>query len=450
MAEIGRDTQVGTALMSRYYNPLTGETYESTGSLDTPPEGFIPMDANYTPGMGTGTGTGANATYDPYAYSDIGRRALGGEYIDAMNFFWFDPVTGEEGQTTEGWSRVPDYAKPYTYLDPASRNQARNTFYESGAAFGGTGGFGGGMGGLLSGQAYAQQIAGGMPFEQVVAPGMSFSPDQPMGYIAEGATPFQPRPAFFPSVQDPSVGMTGADLGLPMGAGTPMPAGVTFDPESIRQIPAPQIDIEGLLADVDVDELLKNIGLQKIPEPVIPEPTPILSPITTPLQVQEPIGREIPEALDIPVQTLQDLPLNLGLPMTVEEPRILEPVVTENLGLPQINIPQITAIQEPIVETPTTVPLAIPEVVTPVLSAQAQEKMDRLSKNMIDAMGITVPQTATLATAATPLPASQRTVELPTATNLGISPFGFINPVANVESIVAPLATNKVGMIRER
>ena len=424
----------------------------------------------------------AEPTYDPYAYSDIGRRALGGEYIDAMNFFWFDPVTGEEGQTTEGWSRVPDFAKPYTYLDPASRNQARNTFYESGAAFGGTGGFGGGMGGLLSGQAYAQQIAGGMPFEQVVAPGMSFSPDQPMGYIAEGATPFQPRPAFFPSVQDPSVGMTGADLGLPMGAGTPMPAGVTFDPESIRQIPAPQIDIEGLLADVDVDELLKNIGLQKIPEPVIPEelpvsllspveepvipePTPILSPITTPLQVQEPIGREIPEALDIPVQTLQDLPLNLGLPMTVEEPRILEPVVTENLGLPQINIPQITAIQEPIVETPTTVPLAIPEVVTPVLSAQAQEKMDRLSKNMIDAMGINIPQTATLATAATPptqtfiapalnvdtpLPASQRTIELPTATNLGISPFGFINPVANVESIVAPLATNKVGMIRER
>ena len=225
---------------------------------------------------------------------------------------------------------------------------------------------------------------------------------------------------------------------------------MTFHPQSIRQLPAPQIDIEGLLADVDVDELLKNIGLQKIPEPVIPEPTPILSPITTPLQVQEPIGREIPEALDIPVQTLQDLPLNLGLPMTVEEPRILEPVVTENLGLPQINIPQITAIQEPIVETPTTVPLAIPEVKTPVLSAQAQEKMDRLSKNMIDAMGITVPQTATLATAATPLPASQRTVELPTATNLGISPFGFINPVANVESIVAPLATNKVGMIRER
>jgi hypothetical protein len=49
------DTQVGTALMSYYYNPATGETYDSTGSLDTPPEGFIPIDENYTPGMGTET-----------------------------------------------------------------------------------------------------------------------------------------------------------------------------------------------------------------------------------------------------------------------------------------------------------------------------------------------------------------------------------------------------------
>ena len=33
-----------------------------------------------------------------------------------------------------------------------------------------------------SGFEYARTIAGGMPFEDVVAPGMSFSPDQPMGY----------------------------------------------------------------------------------------------------------------------------------------------------------------------------------------------------------------------------------------------------------------------------
>ena len=49
------DMQFGTQLMSYYYNPATGETYDSTGSLDTPPEGFIPIDENYTPGMGTET-----------------------------------------------------------------------------------------------------------------------------------------------------------------------------------------------------------------------------------------------------------------------------------------------------------------------------------------------------------------------------------------------------------
>ena len=38
------------------------------------------------------------------------------------------------------------------------------------------------VGPIATGQAYAQQIAGGIPFEQVVAPGMSFSPEQPMGY----------------------------------------------------------------------------------------------------------------------------------------------------------------------------------------------------------------------------------------------------------------------------
>ncbi len=464
----------------------------------------------------------AEPTYDPYAYSDIGKRALGGEYIDSMNFFWFDPVTGEEGQTTEGWSRVPDSAKPYTYLEPTSRNQAKNTFYESGAAFGGVGGLGGlggvggvGGGGLLSGQAYAQQIAGGMPFEQVVAPGMSFSPDQPMGYTAQGATPFQPRPAFFPSVQDPSVGMTGADLGLPMGTGTPMPAGTTFDPDSVRQIApvAPAgvsasaianrpvslepLDIEGLLANVDVDKLLKNIGLQTIPEPqeklpvesllsaveepVFKEPLtatlPTLPtlPTVTPLQIQEPIGVGIPEMLDIPMQTFEDLPLNLGLPMIeqipqaipqkiLDIPQLLEPVATENLGLPQINIPDLTSIATPMatpLATPTVTPLAIPEVTTPVVSAQLQEKIDRLSKNMMDAMGINIPQVSTPLVSpiaqTIQLPSlnpdetlASRFVELPTAANLGLGSFGLMNPVANVESIVAPLATNKVGMTRER
>ena len=39
-----------------------------------------------------------------------------------------------------------------------------------------------GSGNVASGQQYAQQIAGGMPMSQVIAPGVSYSPDQPGGY----------------------------------------------------------------------------------------------------------------------------------------------------------------------------------------------------------------------------------------------------------------------------
>ena len=326
----------------------------------------------------------AEPTYDPYAYSDIGRRALGGEYINAMNFFWFDPVTGEEGQTTEGWSRVPDSAKPYTYLNPGERNLARNTFYESGAAFGGTGGIGGagGMGGgLLSGQAYAQQIAGGMPFEQVVAPGMSFSPDQPMGYIAEGATPFQPRA--FP--------VTGADLGSPTGEGTPMPAGVTFDPESIRQIPAPSVMGSPLPLDIDIDELLKDIdveqAIENLPTPTVtPQPVaaPVVStPITPPVLPQiipeaQPVMPSIPvtpPVMEAPTPIV-DVPMNLGLPMIeniapVQIPEIpfQLPQISQPVSIPTLPMVNTPVMPQPMVNlgmTPTNPVLNIDNIVSPI------------------------------------------------------------------------------------
>jgi hypothetical protein len=343
----------------------------------------------------------AEPTYDPYAYSDIGRRALGGEYINAMNFFWFDPVTGEEGQTTEGWSRVPDSAKPYTYLDPGSRNLARNTFYESGAAFGGTGGFGGagGMGGgLLSGQAYAQQIAGGMPFEQVVAPGMSFSPDQPMGYLAEGATPFESRPVvgqpvpepptFFPSVQDPSVGMTGAELGLPTGEGTPMPAGTTFEGAPVR-MPAPSVMGSPLPLDIDIDELLKDIdveqAIENLPTPA-PQPVaaPVVStPITAPVLPQI-IPEERPVMPSIPVippvleapTPIVDVPMNLGLPtlenlapVQIPEIPFQLPQIPQPVSIPTLPMVNTPVMPQPMVNlgmTPTNPVLNIDNIVSPI------------------------------------------------------------------------------------
>jgi hypothetical protein len=66
--------------------------------------------------------------YDPYAQSDLGKRALGGEYINSKTFHWFDPTTGKSGSTTEGWSRVPDAVKGYTYLDAESASDAKQKF----------------------------------------------------------------------------------------------------------------------------------------------------------------------------------------------------------------------------------------------------------------------------------------------------------------------------------
>jgi len=68
--------------------------------------------------------------YNPFAYSDLGRRALGGEYINSMTFHYFDPTTGKSGSTTEGYSRVPDSAKPYIYLNKDEANKARDNFLE--------------------------------------------------------------------------------------------------------------------------------------------------------------------------------------------------------------------------------------------------------------------------------------------------------------------------------
>ena len=58
-----------------------------------------------------------------------------------------------------------------------------------------------------TGQQYARSIAGGMPMSQVIAPGVSYSPEQPMGYTQEqlntpvGTTPVEPPPP--PPAQEP-------------------------------------------------------------------------------------------------------------------------------------------------------------------------------------------------------------------------------------------------------
>ncbi len=118
--------------------PMPSPTPPPEMAQPAPPRVPIEQPKQTVPGDGTVIGRPApvmpmpqptpQPKYDPFAYSDLGQRALGGEYIDSMTFHWFDPTTGKGGSTTEGWSRVPDSAKPYTYLDKGEADEAKERF----------------------------------------------------------------------------------------------------------------------------------------------------------------------------------------------------------------------------------------------------------------------------------------------------------------------------------
>ena len=101
-----------------------------------------------------------------------------------------------------------------------------------------------------SGFDYARSIAGGMPMEQVIAPGVSYSPEMPMGYTQEqlttpvGTTPVEPPPTQEPD--DPRY------LGTGIG-------GVRIPVDRDMKMP-PLRDIFGGLRDTSSLENLMNIG----------------------------------------------------------------------------------------------------------------------------------------------------------------------------------------------
>ena len=167
---------------------------------------------------------------------------------------------------------------------------------------------------------------------------MSFSPDQPMGFLAEGATPFVPRSitppettqqetTFFPSVSDSNVGMTGADLGLPMGTGTPMPAGTLFDETSVTSMPA-------TLPEPMMPVMPMVQPMMPVIEPEIPVSIPTTQPeIPVSLPVIEPVARELP--------VIPDIPVNLGFPTVPVQPILeREPVIPTMPVMTNFTVPQ--------------------------------------------------------------------------------------------------------------
>jgi|11BtaG_2_1085332.scaffolds.fasta_scaffold11077_2 hypothetical protein len=229
---------------------------------------------------------------------------------------------------------------------------------------------------VATGQAYAQQIAGGMPMEQVIAPGVSYSPEQPMGYtqedltpkfVGEGpvlvmpkaptkGTPFAPNEGF---VQMPSApqGVTGPTRLLPSLQGLDFSGLPRF--EDIRDIRGVE-DITPTLFDIDVEEILKDIDTQKFEDidltgidiPAIPQvpvmPTvPVIQQPITPSIPQVPVMPEVPVMPTAPVfkepmpfvPEIQNIPMNFtGLPQMPVMPNI--PVMPELPIVPQPIVPQ--------------------------------------------------------------------------------------------------------------
>jgi hypothetical protein len=230
---------------------------------------------------------------------------------------------------------------------------------------------------VATGQAYAQQIAGGMPMEQVIAPGVSYSPEMASGYtqadldmIAAGPAPVMP---VAPTQGTP---LTIEDQMPYAPVGTPMPTPFMGIPDFVRNLDFSNLprfediqDIRGVenirpsLFDIDVEEILKDIDTERFEDldlsgidipsiaPAIQQPiTPIVQEPTIPVMpqvpvmprvpvmpepvMQQPVRQEVPFVPEIP-----SIPMNFtGLPQMPAIPNI--PVMPELPIVPQPIVPQ--------------------------------------------------------------------------------------------------------------
>jgi hypothetical protein len=159
-----------------------------------------------------------------------------------------------------------------------------------------------------SGFNYARTIAGGMPFEDVVAPGMSFSPEQPMGYTQadlnvvnlprDVAPVFPTPPATTGQVAQPSEPM------MPYApTGTPMPE--RFIPSAQKFFPDVLPNFFGQIPQFD----FSNIDFSKI-------------------EIPEDVTKSLRESLSIPEIDVSKFVTREELPSFVP-------------SIPEFDIPQI-------------------------------------------------------------------------------------------------------------
>ena len=191
-----------------------------------------------------------------------------------------------------------------------------------------------------SGFDYARSIAGGMPMSQVIAPGVSYSPEQPMGYTQAqlntpvGTTPVEPPPPppeKLPAPDDPSF------LGTGIG-------GVTiFDDVFDKKRMPPPRDIFGGTRDIrDVPPLggLMNIGklfdggfdkdaIDKIVQERIAESIPTF---------EQPDLSQFVTREDIP-SLIPDVPT--GREFSIDREELMKDI-RESIDLPKYEVPDLS------------------------------------------------------------------------------------------------------------
>jgi len=148
---------------------------------------------------------------------------------------------------------------------------------------------------VATGQAYAQQIAGGMPMEQVIAPGVSYSPEMASGYtqkdldmIAAGPAPVMPIAPTTGEVATIEDQMEFAPPGVQEPTRfMPFMQNLDFSNlpryEDIRDIRGYE-DIRPTLFDIDVEEILKDIDLTNMDMPSIAPTMPKVPIVPQPIQ----------------------------------------------------------------------------------------------------------------------------------------------------------------------
>lgn len=229
-----------------------------------------------------------------------------------------------------------------------------------------------------SGFDYARTIAGGIPFEDVVAPGMSFSPDRPMGYtqqdlnfISSGPVPVMPSA---PTKGEP----------LAMEDQMPYAPPGTKEPTIFGQQPTQEV--ANLFQGIDKEALSEKIAelnlfnfedldLTKLPDVSEVEPQASLFDVALSMPPAPPSSMFMPIDVEPKLPVKQLPPVIPNVPVFSPEPKpqlfaqpVSTPVIPTNLvGLPTFTPP---VIREPMIN--------VEDIVSPIRTGSTRVRTPNL------------------------------------------------------------------------